>query len=234
MKDKYANFAQLVSSEPEGSYRIALCQRGSAIALIAPHAGRIGVGISEICRSVAGKDLTYYLFEGCKPDNNADLHISSSRFDEPQGLEVAKSAQIVATIIHCRSGRELFINVGGLASQLVYTTTDILRRGGYAVGRHIKPALRGLDQGDICNRGSTGQGLQLELSHGLRRKLIADADEMERFSTVLRAAFRKHIALMDSVSRHRSIQRIQTTDSGNRDCQQRNLCPSADPALTPE
>jgi len=234
MKDKYANFAQLLSSEPKGAYKIELRQRGSAIALIAPHAGRIGAGISEICRFVAGSDLTYYLFEGCKSDNNSALHIASSRFDEPQGLEVSQSAQIVVTIIHRQSGREPFINVGGLASQLVYTTTDLLRRAGYAVGRHIKPSLRGLHQGDICNRGITRQGLQLELSHGLRKILTTDKREMERFSIVLRAAFRKHTILVDTVSRYVAIQRTEASATENRDCQQGYLFQAEIRTLPPE
>lgn len=91
MPDKYTNFAELSVYEPDGSYEIEFRQMNSAVALIAPHAGKIEPGTSEICRSVASDDLTYYLFQGCKLINNSDLHITSSRFDEPNGLAAAAS-----------------------------------------------------------------------------------------------------------------------------------------------
>jgi phage replication-related protein YjqB (UPF0714/DUF867 family) len=191
MPDKYSNFSQLSSSEPEGSYKIELRQNNSAVALIAPHAGKIEPGTSEICRSVAKCDLTYYLFEGCKSNNNSDLHITSSRFDEPLGLEIAQSAQIVATF-HGQSGSKHFVNVGGRASDLVQTVIDLLKSDGYSASQHPNVALQGLDKNNICNRGNSKQGLQLEISRGLRDKLVADGKKMDQFSAIIRAAFQQH------------------------------------------
>lgn len=191
MPDKYASFAELSSSEPDGSYRIEIRQTGSSVALIAPHAGKIEPGTSEICRHVAGSDLTYYLFEGCKPSSNRDLHITSARFDEPQGLNVAQSAQVVVTF-HGQSGSDHFVNVGGRENGLCQTLIDLLTDGGYSASRQDNLALQGLDANNICNRGSTGQGLQLEISRGLRNALVSDADAMAHFSTMVRAALRKN------------------------------------------
>ena len=191
MPDKYASFEQLSVSEPAGSYEIEFRQMNSAIALIAPHAGKIEPGTSEICRFVAGDDLTYYLFQGRKPNNNADLHITSSRFDEPQGLAAAASAQVVTTF-HGQSGSGFFVNVGGLASELGQTLINRLTEAGYSASRQANPSLQGLDQNNICNRGSSNQGVQLEISRGLRDKLVADSGEMSKFSSVIRAAFQAH------------------------------------------
>src|SRR5258706_13229270 len=96
MPDKYASFSQLALSEAEGAFKIELRHMYSAVVFIAPHAGKIEPGTSEICRGAARDDLTYYLFEGRKSHNNSDLHITSSRFHEPQGLAAAQSAQVVA------------------------------------------------------------------------------------------------------------------------------------------
>lgn len=187
MADKYMNFQQLLSSESRVSYRIELRQNGSSIALIAPHAGKIEPGTSEICRYIAGDDFTYYLFEGTKLNNNSDLHITSSRFDEPQGLAIAESARFVVTF-HGQSGEGLFVNVGGLASDLCQAVIESLIKAGYYAERQANRSLQGLDKDNICNRGFSNQGVQLEISRGLRTKIISDMSEMNRFGFAIRSA----------------------------------------------
>jgi phage replication-related protein YjqB (UPF0714/DUF867 family) len=187
MPDKYASFLDLSTSEPEGSYRIEMRATGTAVALIAPHAGNIEPGTSEICRSVAGDDLAYYLFEGCKSSNNRDLHITSSRFDEPQGVSIAQSASVVVTF-HGQIGEDHFVNVGGLAEQLCTSMIVLLNAAGFSASRHSNPMLQGRDPNNICNRGSKGQGLQLEISRALRSTLTADERAMASFSSTVRSA----------------------------------------------
>jgi phage replication-related protein YjqB (UPF0714/DUF867 family) len=191
MPDKYANFSQLSASEPKDSYKIEFRHSSSAVAFIAPHAGKIEPGISEICRHISGHDLTYYLFEGLKPNNNSELHITSSRFDEPQGLATANSAKVVVTL-HGQAGEDIFINVGGLAKELGHTIIDRFTDAGYVASRQVNESLQGLDQNNICNRGYAKQGVQLEISRGLRDKLVANADEMDRFSSAVRSALKEH------------------------------------------
>jgi phage replication-related protein YjqB (UPF0714/DUF867 family) len=186
MSDKYVNFAALSRSEPDGAYRIVVRQKDSAIALIAPHAGMIEFGTSEICMSVAGEDFTYYLFEGCKPDNNCDLHITSSRFDEPKGIDVAQSAQVVVTF-HGQKGSDHFVNVGGLEERLCALLIDHLKSAGFFASQHRAKNLQGHNKNNICNRGATGRGLQLEISRGLRDMLISDKKSMTRFSFAIRS-----------------------------------------------
>jgi phage replication-related protein YjqB (UPF0714/DUF867 family) len=67
MPDKYRSFSHLQAVESADSYKIKSVARESAIAIIAPHAGKIEPGTSEICRAIAGHDRSYYVFEGCKP-----------------------------------------------------------------------------------------------------------------------------------------------------------------------
>ncbi len=187
MPDKYASFADLSASERESSYRIEMRSTGSSVALIAPHAGKIEPGTSEICRSVAGDDLTFYLFEGCKSSNNRDLHITSSRFDEPQGVGVAQAAQMVVTF-HGQMGEDHFVNVGGLADELRESMISALTVAGFSASRQSDPKLQGRDTKNICNRGTKGQGLQLEISRALRDALIEDESTMDRFSFAVRRA----------------------------------------------
>ena len=187
MSDKYITFADLSSCEPAGAYRIEVRQKGSRVALIAPHGGKIEIGTSEICRAVAGEDLTYYLFEGCKSSNNRQLHITSSRFDEPQGIYVAQSAQVVVAF-HGQEGSEHFVNVGGLAVQLCASVICHLKAAGFIASQHDDMSLQGRDKNNICNRGSKGQGLQLEVSRGLRDALTSDNSTMAHFASTIRSA----------------------------------------------
>lgn len=191
MLDKYKNFAQLSAHESKDSYRIVSRNMGSSLALIAPHAGKIEPGTSEICCHVARDNLTYYLFEGLKPRNNSELHITSSLFDEPQGLEIAASAKLVATF-HGQSGNSLFVYIGGLASYLGQTIIKQLVNSGYAAKIQPNIHLRGLDKNNICNRSRTREGVQLEISRGLRDRLVSESGQMDRFTNALRSAFRQH------------------------------------------
>lgn len=187
MSDKYANFEDLSRSEPDKAYRIVVRQQHSAVALIAPHAGKIEFGTSEICISVAGEDLTYYLFEGRKTNNNRHLHITSSRFDEPKAVDVAQSAQVVVTF-HGQNGNAHFVNVGGLAIELCASLIRHLEDAGFTASQRNDPNLQGRDKNNICNRGTKGRGLQLEVSRGLRGLLTSDKNAMSRFSSAVRSA----------------------------------------------
>ena len=85
-EDRYANFKELKANEREGvDYEI--CKRfiSSAVAIIAPHGGKIEPGTSELAEGIAGADYTYYSFKGLKNEKgaNRELHITSSNFDEP-------------------------------------------------------------------------------------------------------------------------------------------------------
>lgn len=191
MPDKYANFAQLEAAEPAGAYRIEHVPRKTSLVIIAPHAGRIEPGTSELCRAIAGCDRSYYLFEGCKLTNNSELHITSARFDEPQALSIAKSAHVVLTI-HGQSGTDEFVNVGGIEASLGRFLIERLLAEGYTTSRHSIAGLQGVDPANICNQGCSGRGIQLEISRGLRDKLLASSVEMARFAATIRATLATH------------------------------------------
>lgn len=189
MPDKYLNFKSLLENEPPSAYQIECVDQGSSVAVIAPHAGRIEFGTSEICRAVAACGLSFYLFEGLKPQANSDLHLTSTRFDEPQGLGLAQSAQVVLTI-HGQSGSECFVHVGGLHEILCRTLIDLLNQAGFSASTQADAALQGRSSSNICNRGRSGKGVQLELSRGLREELLSHAEQLSRFASVVQQAFK--------------------------------------------
>lgn len=123
--------------------------------------------------------------------NNSDLHITSANFDEPRGLEIAKLSQVVVTF-HGQACMDCFVNVGGLHKILGDSVICELTRVGYSTGRRSDPMLQGLSPQNICNKGSSGQGMQLEISRGLRNLLITDEAHLIRFAEAIRIAIKQH------------------------------------------
>jgi phage replication-related protein YjqB (UPF0714/DUF867 family) len=165
--DKYTSFAELRGSEPKASFAIDVEARPeSHVIVIAPHGGKIEVLTSEIAWRIAGSDFSYYSFTGARPDHNRDLHITSHRFDEPRAVALVAKHQWVVAIHGCRGDMPRVL-LGGLDLELVedvsarLTCRDI---DAQTVGHPFE----GKELGNICNRGATGRGLQIELTMPFR------------------------------------------------------------------
>jgi len=100
---------------------------------------------------------------------------------------VAQAAQMVVTF-HGQMGEDHFVNVGGLADELRESMISALTVAGFSASRQSDPKLQGRDTKNICNRGTKGQGLRLEISPALSDALIEDESTMDRFSFAVRRA----------------------------------------------
>src|SRR5262245_27911874 len=99
MADKYRNFAALAAAERSGiDYDILARRAQTAFVIVAPHGGGIEAGTSELADAVAGATHSFYAFEGLKPSGNQDLHITSTRFDEPMCLSLIAASDVVVTL----------------------------------------------------------------------------------------------------------------------------------------
>ena len=97
--DKYQDFDSLSKKEREGiDFRICLTKKESAVAVIAPHGGKIEPGTSRIATVIAGDTFNLYCFEGLKKAHNKTLHITSHRFDEPKCLELLVGCKHVIAV----------------------------------------------------------------------------------------------------------------------------------------
>ncbi|MEO7868836.1 MAG: poly-gamma-glutamate hydrolase family protein [Candidatus Eisenbacteria bacterium] len=200
-RDAYGNDAELRSAERESAdYRVRAVRRERARTLVvAPHGGGIEPGTSEVACGIAGDDLSLALFEGLKPGGNRRLHVTSTHFDEPRCLELLEAADCVVAI-HGERGESPMVYLGGRDMELGKSIQAALLESRYAVAAHENPALQGFDPRNICNRGQTGAGVQLELSAGLRRTFFAGPThaerarptrELERFTKTVREGLRK-------------------------------------------
>ena len=166
----YRGFADLARAQRRGrDYEIETRHRpASPIAVIAPHGGRIEDGTSEIARAIAGDDFNLYLLEGTRPSRNyVALHLTSHRFDEPECLALIAACPFVIAIHGCDGhGHEVLL--GGRDAALKQRIAAALAGEALvALGDgHRFPAVHA---DNVCNRGARGQGVQLEITHPLRR-----------------------------------------------------------------
>jgi phage replication-related protein YjqB (UPF0714/DUF867 family) len=165
----YTGFADLEKHCQRGrDFEILIRRRPSSpVAVVAPHAGRIEHGTSEIARAIAGEDFNLYLLEGIRRWRNYEaLHLTSHRFDEPECLGLLADCSVVLTVHGCK-GAEDKVALGGLDHGLRQRLTAALAQAGIAVvpEPHRFPATH---PQNICNRGRSGMGVQLEISGSLR------------------------------------------------------------------
>ncbi len=171
--DKYQTFQELRSSEQEGvDFRVKTRLWDKAkTAVIAPHGGNIEPGTSEAAWAIADKDLNLAVFEGTKPAGNSDLHLTSTNFDEPRCIEVVKQSEMVLAL-HGERGSQRIVYLGGSDGRLCLSIAGALSQAGFSVTGHGDNGLRGISPENICNRGKSGKGVQLELARGLRESFF--------------------------------------------------------------
>jgi phage replication-related protein YjqB (UPF0714/DUF867 family) len=189
-QDKYANFAELKRAEPVLAWRIRQhIRRKSPVLIIAPHAGRIERGTSALAALIAGSSYNLYLFEGRKPrGENQTLHITSHHFDEPQAVALAARCTTVLGVHGCRGiwtiyvgGRDLALRAK-LAAALAETGIDVKANG---------PKFKAERPLNICNRGATGRGAQIELT----LDLSMSPTWCRRISKIIRAVIEDHLEM---------------------------------------
>ncbi len=200
--DKYANYEELRRREREGiDYRIIARAGDPRVAVIAIHGGLIEHGCMEIADAVAGADYSYYCFEGTKKSGNLSLHIKSTHFDEPRGLGIVEKADAVIAVhgFSDKKDKREVVFIGGGDQALKKKIEEKLKEAGFAVEESRLPGLKGILPENICNRGRTGRGVQLEISAPLRKKMFhyprrgsgkRKSTVFFKFTTALRDAIR--------------------------------------------
>lgn len=189
MADRYANFAELSNKEKlDVDYRVWLRNLSTPIVVLAPHGGWIEPGSSEVAIAIAGDKYSLYLFEGLRRRPHRHLHITSIRFDEPQALRLVSSADS-AIAVHGRGDGDdpRTVWLGGRNTSLGIAIAESIGAAGFDV-KVAGAKLAGLEPLNICNRGTSGGGVQLELPRTLRDELILDDMKMQLFCDGVRRA----------------------------------------------
>jgi len=171
--DRYRCFAELEKNETRGEDYLIFVRKGvSGIAVMAPHGGGIEFGTDQVASAIAHPEHTFWAFKGIKKTGNGILHITSTRFDVPDALQIAVSAQTVITLHGCH-GETSIVYVGGRYSALKHCLHQALSHAGFDARISTKPGLKGESPFNLCNRCGTGGGVQLEISTGLRKRMLS-------------------------------------------------------------
>ena len=186
MPDFYSNFQELQLHEQAGQdYRINVSRHWHQVLIIAPHGGKIESYTSQITKWIAAEDFAWYSFEGLNGQDNRKLHITSHNFDEPTVLQALQEAHTVLTIHGLKNSIDEFLMIGGLDTTFGSKLRIELQHQGFIV-RDSEQAYGGVHATNICNRGCTGKGVQLEISFALRKRIFEDAECRLRFIDTIR------------------------------------------------
>jgi len=181
--DRYSSFDELQNHETlDKDYTLSFRDSGSRKTIIAHHGGKIEPRTSDLARRIAGENYNFYCFEGIKEKDNACLHITSHRFDEPGALKLVSKSKVVVAV-HACTGTAGLVHIGGLDKKLGGRIAKKLHERGIGVSKD-HPRFQGSNPDNICNRGATGIGVQLEVTRDLRD----DLNKVKLIALAVRAA----------------------------------------------
>lgn len=170
--DCYSSYRELAAHHVAGrDYSIDLTRRASPITIVAPHGGGLELGTSEIARAIAAHHFSLYCFEAVAEDDTGILHLTSTRFDEPQAIKLIACSHTVVTIHGCADAAPV-VFIGGLDRVLKRRLIEELQHAGFDA-QDDNSHHAGSSPLNLCNRGKRGQGIQLEITRGLRRQMFA-------------------------------------------------------------
>ncbi|WP_353855674.1 poly-gamma-glutamate hydrolase family protein [Bacillus sp. Bos-x628] len=194
--DQYESFKQLIRHEKDG-YEIEFHEKGGSDLLVfSPHGGEIEPGTSEIVEAF-NQSYSTYLFEGTKKDNNRDLHITSTNFDEPILVQMIKTYPLSISIHGYKSDRRHTL-VGGTNRKMAKAMVRELQDRGFSAEVVQKgERLSGTDPKNINNQNASGESVQLEISTGQREAFFDNFDTRKG----KKKAFRRYIYAIKEVIR---------------------------------
>lgn len=174
--DKYQSMTQLEKETTEGvDWRKDTKNTGNQVLIVAPHGGSIEQGTTELTKALADKgNYDYYSFEGIRPKNNSELHVTSTHYDDPTLNQMIKNRTATVSI-HGASGTEEIIYLGGPRSDLRNAIEKQLVGRGFTV--KVPPEyLGGQNNKNFINREDNNTGVQLELTTALRKAFFKNGD----------------------------------------------------------
>ncbi|MMZ63662.1 hypothetical protein D1872_259320 [compost metagenome] len=165
---------------------------------MAIHGGGIETGTSELTRDIAGLSHSYYLFEGLKPSNNGDLHITSTNFDEPNALRMVAEASYCLTLHGYADSLKKHTLIGGADHNVKLQVYNKLIAAGFSAELLDEDnPLSGSDPNNIVNKDKRKMGVQLELSTLQRNAFFGINTRADRKNTQTEEFYRYTQALKD-------------------------------------
>ena len=185
----FRSLAELTTVYREGhDFQVTCIPRPQrAVGIVAPHGGDIEAHTAEIAAQIAGTDFSLYTLKGIRASHNYEaLHLTSHYFDDPRCVAMLASCDDVVAVHGCSDQRSA-VFLGGLDQELSQELATIFDGTGIPchLDGHDYP---GKHPNNICNRGRSRKGVQLELS-----KVFRESDQVDRLVDAVRAVLlRRH------------------------------------------
>lgn len=194
----YTSYADLARDHLEGIDYQRTWRKSpvSSLLHLAVHGGGIEQGSSELAEAAADGIHDLYVFDGMKASNNAELHITSTAFDEPTALALARAATHTVSWHGC-SGTVPLTNLGGLDYVLRDRVGLALTQAGFAV-QVAGPDLAGTEPANICNQNTRKMGVQLEISTAQRAAFFVGGDLSRSNRTNRTVAFDAYVGAVQA------------------------------------
>lgn len=175
--EKFQSFQDLLKEAVEGEDFIRNIQsRNSELAIVAPHGGNLEAGSELVAKAIAGDRHSLYTFESLRDTGDDSLHITSTRFDDPSCEKIIRKAKSVITCHGCLWENEIdeIVFIGGRNKDGRDELVQSLRN--LDIRANPDELHRGIHQENLCNRGISGEGLQLEFTPGFLNSLLATSE----------------------------------------------------------
>ena len=212
----YQNYHQ---PPPHFDYQLCPFPTDSIFFSFSIHGGKIETQTSELTLEMStdqndGEVWNTYYFEALRPNNNSELHVTSTHYDDPTLLSMIYNTSSSSSSIQQQTSDKWCVSnhgfkwnkpevcVGG-ASELLRNNTvaTLTAKFGFFVAVFDAPTcpycstIAGVSPQNVVNRCS--QGLQLEMSTGLRDEFAKDhAFRLEWAQTVRQTVMETAVATM--------------------------------------
>ncbi|KAB2328928.1 replication protein [Cytobacillus depressus] len=166
MADLYRNFNELSKAyKMRIQFDLRMKKGSSGVIYFTPHGGGIEAGCSELSEFSADADDSYYIFDAKLSAGNADMHVTSTNYDEPNGRRLVAQNDIAVAYHGYSDTKVKNTKIGGRDIEL----QNLIGEEFTAVGIpwEIEPAgsgIAGAEANNIVNITTRGAGVQLEIS----------------------------------------------------------------------
>ena len=146
--------------------------RESKVLIVAPHGGSIEQGTTELTKALADKGNYDYSFEGIRPKNNSELHVTSTHYDDPTLNQMIKT--VLQLFRFMAAGTEEIISWWA-----PFRFKKCYREATCGCGFTVKVPpeyLGGQNNKNFINKGDNNTGVQLELTTALRKAFFKNGD----------------------------------------------------------
>lgn len=173
----YSNFSEIESNEVLGEdYSIHKEENNSEILLLSIHGGGIEPGTTEIIKELASENkYSYYSFNGIKREGNQSLHITSTRYDEPEALKMTAESIITLSFHGYDEEVSKHTYIGGRDKKLANKIKNELQIAGFSVSESPKQ-FAGNKKENIVNKNKQNKGVQIEISTAQRQAFFKKHD----------------------------------------------------------